>query len=99
MADPVFTEAGTTTAVCRSETIEFNGLSVVVDIESYTPERPVPFAQTPDSPGYDDEGDAEEVEYIAKNPKIECADTFVEWLNLDENDEFRAKVLEQLRCD
>jgi len=34
-----------------------------VEIFDYTPERPAPFAQTPDSPGFDDEGDAKEVSY------------------------------------
>jgi hypothetical protein len=80
-----------------SETIAFHGLTLVVDVASYTPARPAPPAQTPDCPGYDDEGDAEEIEYEAKYPIIECAETFMESLNLEENDEFRAMIIEKMR--
>lgn len=78
-------------------TIEFNGLLVSTRVHSFTPARPAPFAQTPDSPGYSDEGDTEEIEYEATTEvTIDCAETFLDWLNLEENEEFRAKLLEEM---
>lgn len=80
-----------------SEIIAFHGLTFCVDVTSYTPARPAPFARVPDVPGYDDEGDAEEIEYEAKYPIIECLGTFMDWLNLEENDEFRTIIIEKMR--
>lgn len=61
--------------------LQFNGLTLDIEIESYTPERPAPFAQTPDCPGYDDEGDAEECEYKILSVKIDCHETYLEFLD------------------
>lgn len=40
-------------------------MSIEVDIISYTPERPAPPCNNPDSPRFSDSGDAEECEYEA----------------------------------
>lgn len=79
-------------------TIEFHGLLISTQVNDYTAARPAPLAQTPDSPGFDDEGDAEEIDYCATTDiAIDCADSFIDWLNLEENEEFREKVLEEMR--
>lgn len=66
---------------------------VCVKINSYTPGRPAPIAHCPDSPGFDDEGSAEEVEFevIHEYPVI------VAFLEGDED--FRESVLEECRRD
>lgn len=61
--------------------IQFNGLTLDIQILSYTRERPAPIASTPDCPGYDDEGDAEECDYEILSAEIDCHGTHLSFLN------------------
>jgi len=61
--------------------IEFNGLSLQVEILSYTPPgRPAPIASTPDCPGYCDPGGDEECDYNILSAEIDCPGTHLEFL-------------------
>ena len=78
-------------------TVEFHGLLVSTQVNDYSPGYPMPFAQTPDSPGYDDPGEDEYIDYCPTTDiAIDCAATFIDWLNLEENEEFRSKLLEEM---
>lgn len=50
--------------------IEFYGQSLVIEVSKYKAGRPAPIASTPDSPGYDDEGEAEEIDYHVVSKKV-----------------------------
>lgn len=39
------------------------GWNYEIVVDTFTPARPAPMAQTPDSPGYSDPGDDEELEF------------------------------------
>ncbi len=74
-----------------STTVYFLGDEIEVNFR-YTPARPAPIAYCSDQPGFDDEGDAEELEYevIHSYPVIK---EFLE----EDNDEFYQALLEQVR--
>ncbi len=77
----------------------FHEIEFYAYINSYTHKRPAPFAQTPDCDGFDDQGDDEEVCYEVKYSAPTLPDEFMEYLALEENDEFRQVVLEECRND
>lgn len=60
--------------------IQFNGLTLDIEILSYTPERPAPIASTPDCPGFSDPGDDEECDYQILSAEIDCPGTHLEFL-------------------
>jgi len=66
--------------------INFKGLTLQIEVTSYTSARPAPIAQTPDCPGYADPGDDEEVEFQITGVEIDCQETFI-------------GALEGLECD
>ena len=75
----------------------FHEVELYAYINSYTPATDPPFAQTPDSPGYDDPGSTEDVCYEVKYSVPTLPDEFMEYLALDESDEVRQLVLEACR--
>jgi hypothetical protein len=58
--------------------VPHNGLILDVAVTSYEQQRPMPFAQTPDCPGYDDPGDPGEIEFYYTAVAIDCEKTFIE---------------------
>lgn len=61
--------------------ILFNGLILQVDVTSYTPGRPAPIAATPDGPGYDDDGEAEECEWQVVKKETDCEGSALDLFN------------------
>lgn len=86
------------TPVIRSVTVVWKGESVDVDVTYFNPGNSMPFASTPDCPGYDDFGDPGEVEY--ETPMIAGVGAeFMAWLCLEDNDEFTDLVFEAMTND
>ena len=84
------------TPVIRSVTVIWKGESVDVDVTYFNQGRSMPFASTPDCPGYDDCGDPGEVEY--ETPMIAGLGTeFMEWLCLNDDEDFTTLVFEAMQ--
>lgn len=80
----------------RTMELPHNGLNLTINVNSFSPARPAPFAQTPDSPGFDDEGDLGEVDFDVVGAEMDCQKTFIEScpFDLDDDEELTSKVFE-----
>lgn len=76
--------------IMRQITVTYMGEDIDVTVHNFRPGYPAPIAYTPDSPGFDDEGCADEVEYSA-NHNYPIVNGF-----LDSSDEFRDLVIEAM---
>jgi hypothetical protein len=84
--------------VIRTVTVVWKGESVDVDVTYFNPGHAMPFAATPDCPGYDDSGEPGVIEY--NTPMIAgLGAEFMEWLCLEDNDEFTDLVFEAMTND
>jgi hypothetical protein len=61
----------------------WKGFQVEVDVTDYVPSRPAPMAQTPDCPGYDDEGDAGEIEFEVVDLTVDCPETIADAFDMN----------------
>lgn len=77
----------------KGKGIPYKGLTITTKVNSYTPARPAPIAQTPDSPGYDDPGDDCEVEYEVTGAEVDCYRTLADALDLESDEDLGALVI------
>ena len=82
----------------RQLTIIHKGLEIEVDVTYFEPARAMPFAQTPDSPGYDDEGSPGEVEFEVTVFAVDCEVTVIEsgGIQFDDDEELSDKVFQEM---
>jgi hypothetical protein len=82
----------------RQLTINHKGLEIEVDVTYFEPARAMPFAQTPDSPGYDDEGSPGEVEFEVTGVSVDCEQTVIEsgGIQFDDDEELCDKVFQEM---
>ena len=67
-------------------TVLWKGFEVEVDVTDYVPSRPAPIASTPDCPGYDDEGDAGEVEFEVRGVSVDCIETVTDSFDMNSSE-------------
>ena len=84
--------------ILRQITINHNGLNIDVDVTYFVPSRPAPMAQTPDCPGYDDEGAPGEVEFDITGVEVDCPGSFIEsgGIIFDCDEELSDKVFKEM---
>lgn len=73
--------------IIRQIQINYKGLVLSVNVTSFSPARPAPFAQTPGCPGYDDSGDPGEVDFEVVGVMIGSEKAVIKELSLDADDE------------
>lgn len=79
--------------------ILFKGLTLQIEVQSYTPYRPAPSAQTPDSPGYSDPGDQEELEFVITGVEIDCKETLIDALRNDDDEGIGDLIVQEINSD
>jgi hypothetical protein len=80
----------------RTMELQHNGLTLVINITNYWPARSMPFAQTPDCAGYDDEGEAGEVEFEVVSAEVDCQETFIEAFGLNDCEDLTTQVFQEM---
>jgi hypothetical protein len=85
-------------ATIRQLTINHKGLEIEVDVTYFEPARAMPYAQTPESPGYDDEGSPGEVEFEVTGFSVDCEATVIEsgGIKFDDDEELCDKVFQEM---
>ena len=81
----------------KTITVLWNGLEISVPVTYFNPGHAMPIASTPDSPGYDDDGDPGDVEFGEPElVNVDCAETFMDWLKLQDNESFIDLVFQEM---